>query len=100
MDFSEGPDSLVIIVLSLLLKELFICTVFVPRSGLAVLADHLKQSFKLFFDETLALVQDPESWKTNAAKTRTLLRHDRPSVGEDLPFVVYLCALGRVGGKR
>ena len=62
------------------------------------LAEHLKQSGKLFMDETRAPVLDPGRGKTeDGAGCGALARDDRNWGGADPPGVVYFYAPGRGG---
>ena len=61
------------------------------------LARHLKQSSKLFMDETRAPVLDPGRGKTKTDWLWALARDDRPWGGADPPGVVYFYAPGRGG---
>lgn len=61
------------------------------------LAWHLKQSGKLFMDETTAPVLDPGRGKTKTGYLWALARDDRPWGGSDPPGVVYFYAPGRGG---
>jgi len=61
------------------------------------LAEHLKQSTKLFMDETTAPVLDPGRGKTKTGYLWALARDDRSWGGEDPPGVVYFYADGRAG---
>lgn len=61
------------------------------------LAEHLKQSGKLFMDETTAPVLDPGRGKTKTGYLWALARDDRAWGGEDPPGVVYFYAPGRAG---
>ena len=63
------------------------------------LAEHLKQSEKLFMDETRAPVLDPGRGKTKSGWLWALARDDRNWSGGDPPGVVYFYAPGR-GGKH
>ena len=63
------------------------------------LAEHLKQSEKLFMDETRAPVLDPGRGKTKTGWLWALARDDRNWSGGDPPGVVYFYAPGR-GGKH
>jgi transposase len=63
------------------------------------LTEHLKQSTKLFMDETTAPVLDPGRGKTKTGYLWALARDDRGWGGEDPPGVVYFYADGR-GGKH
>lgn len=62
----------------------------------ALLAD-LKQSRKLFMDETRAPVLDPGRRKTKTGYFWALARDDRPWNGEDPPGVAFTYAPGRSG---
>lgn len=82
------------------------CAVLADRVGKAAfhlkpvvdrLADHLKQSGKLFMDETTAPVLDPRRGTTKTGYLWALARDDRPWGGEDPPGVVYFYAPGRAG---
>lgn len=61
------------------------------------LAEHLKQSGKLFMDETTAPVLDPGRGKTKTGYLWALARDDRAWGSEDPPGVVYFYAPGRAG---
>ena len=61
------------------------------------LAEHLKQSGKLFMDETRAPVLDPGRGKTKTGWLWALARDDRSWGGADPPGVVYFYAPGRGG---
>lgn len=61
------------------------------------LAEHLKQSTKLFMDETTAPVLDPGRKKTKTGYLWALARDDRRWGGSDPPGVVYFYAPGRGG---
>lgn len=61
------------------------------------LAEHLKQSTKLFMDETTAPVLDPGRGETKTGYLWALARDDRSWSGEDPPGVVYFYAPGRHG---
>ena len=61
------------------------------------LAEHLKQSGKLFMDETRAPVLDPGRGKTKTGWLWALARDDRNWGGADPPGVVYFYAPGRGG---
>ena len=61
------------------------------------LARHLKQSSKLFMDETRAPVLDPGRGKTKTGWLWALARDDRPWGGADPPGVIYFYAPGRGG---
>jgi len=61
------------------------------------LAEHLKQSTKLFMDETTAPVLDPGRGKAKTGYLWALARDDRSWGGEDPPGVVYFYADGRAG---
>ena len=63
------------------------------------LAEHLKQSGKLFMDETRAPVLDPGRGRTKTGWLWALARDDRNWGGPDPPGVVYFYAPGR-GGKH
>lgn len=62
----------------------------------ALIAD-LKQSTKLFMDETRAPVLDPGKRKTKTGYFWALARDDRPWGGEDPPGVAFTYAPGRSG---
>ena len=62
----------------------------------ALIAD-LKQSTKLFMDETRAPVLDPGRRKTKTGYFWALARDDRPWGGEDPPGVAFTYAPGRSG---
>ena len=61
------------------------------------LAEHLKQSGKLFMDETRAPVLDPGRGRTKTGWLWALARDDRNWNGADPPGVVYFYAPGRGG---
>ena len=61
------------------------------------LAEHLKQSGKLFMDETRAPVLDPGRGRTKTGWLWALARDDRNWGGADPPGVVYFYAPGRGG---
>ena len=61
------------------------------------LAEHLKQSGKLFMDETRAPVLDPGRGRTKTGWLWALARDDRNWGGTDPPGVVYFYAPGRGG---
>ena len=61
------------------------------------LAWHLKQSGKLFMDETRAPVLDPGRGKTKTGYLWALARDERPWAGPDPPGVVFFYAPGRGG---
>ena len=61
------------------------------------LASHLKQSGKLFMDETRAPVLDPGRGRTKTGWLWVLARDDRGWGGPDPPGVVYFYAPGRGG---
>ena len=61
------------------------------------LASHLKQSGKLFMDETRAPVLDPGRGRTKTGWLWALARDDRSWGGPDPPGVVYFYAPGRGG---
>ena len=61
------------------------------------LAENLKQSTKLFMDETTAPVLDPGRKKTKTGYLWALARDDRRWGGADPPGVVYFYAPGRGG---
>ena len=61
------------------------------------LAEHLKQSGKLFMDETRAPVLDPGRGRTKTGWLWALARDDRNWGGPDPPGVVYFYAPGRGG---
>jgi len=61
------------------------------------LIDNLKQSEKLFMDETVAPVLDPGGKKTKTGYFWALARDDRPWDGEDPPGVAFTYAPGRSG---
>lgn len=61
------------------------------------LVKHLKQSQKLFMDETPAPVLDPGRGRTKTGYLWALARDDRPWGGNDPPGVVYFYAPGRSG---
>ena len=61
------------------------------------LARHLKQSSKLFMDETRAPVLDPGRGRTKTGWLWALARDDRAWGGPDPPGVVYFYAPGRGG---
>ena len=61
------------------------------------LARHLKQSSKLFMDETRAPVLDPGRGRTKTGWLWALARDDRSWGGPDPPGVVYFYAPGRGG---
>ncbi len=58
---------------------------------------NLKQSTKLFMDETRAPVLDPGRRKTKTGYFWALARNDRPWGGDDLPGVAFTYAPGRGG---
>ena len=59
--------------------------------------DHLKQSSKLFMDETPAPVLDPGRGKTKIGYFWALARDDRPWGGDDPPAVAFTYAPSRAG---
>lgn len=59
--------------------------------------DHLKQSSKLFMDETPAPVLDPGRGKTKTGYFWALARDDRPWGGDDPPAVAFTYAPSRAG---
>ena len=61
------------------------------------LAWHLKQSDRLFMDETRAPVLDPGRGKTKTGYLWALARDQRPWAGPDPPGVVFFYAPGRGG---
>ncbi len=61
------------------------------------LTEHLRQSTKLFMDETRAPVLDPGRGRTKTGYLWALARDDRGWSGPDPPGVVYLYAPGRGG---
>ena len=59
--------------------------------------DHLKQSTKLFMDETPAPVLDPGRGRTKTGYFWALARDDRPWGGDDPPSVAFTYAPSRAG---